>query len=189
MSIAANLRMSPAEYLSFERASEVRHEYFHGEIREMVGGTRSHARIIHNFAFQMELEVHDQDYWIVTSDMRVGVNSSGLYTYPDVVAVRGQPNFYDDNLDTLINPLLLVEVLSKSTEAYDREEKFELYKHIPTFAEYIMISQDRPFVEQFVRDSQGIWKETRYDGLSQQLSLATMPCRIPLSSIYSRVRF
>jgi len=189
MSIAANSRMTPAEYLSFERASEVRHEYLNGEIREMVGGTASHARIIFNFAIQLEQQVHDRDYWIVTSDMRVGVKASGLYTYPDVVAVRGEPNFDDENLDVLINPLLLVEVLSKSTETFDREEKFELYKHIPTFAEYILVSQDQPLAEQFVRDNQGIWKETHYDGLSQQLSLAAIPCRIPLSSIYSRVRF
>ena len=193
MSIAYPTNVPPEAYLASERQAEVRHEFSDGEVREMVGGSGNHARIIHYFAFELQSQVKGQPYWIVTSDMRVSVNPIGaspaiLYTYPDVVVVHGDPEFEDECKDTLTNPVLLVEVLSPSTERYDRGDKFLKYQEIPTFEEYLLIAQHRPEVEQFFKNQDGDWHSQVYQGLTDQIVLKSVPGSISLLALYDFVQ-
>ena len=120
--------------------------------------------------------------------MRVKVNETGLYTYPDVSAVCGEALFEDAVVDTLTNPTLIVEVLSPSTEAYDRGSKFEHYRCIPTLQEYVLVTQNRPLVDKFTRQGE-LWMLTTYRGLDAVLDLDSVECRIPLRKIYGKVLF
>ncbi len=182
--------LSPEEYLALDRTAQERSEYLDGEIFAMSGGTRAHSLIAGNLLATLHREVSSRPCEIYNSDMRVKVASTGLYTYPDLSVVCGEPSFDPDGQqDILLNPILLVEVLSPSTEAYDRGKKFEHYRAIPALREYVLVAQDRPTVDRFLRQESGIWLYATAQGLDAEVEISSLGARIALSEIYAKVSF
>ncbi len=180
-------RMTAEEYLVFERSSQEKHEYYRGEVFAMVGATRAHNRITSIVAFVTELQFRDRTCEVFVADMRVKINSDGSYVYPDVVATCLPPEFEDDVLDTLTNPQLIIEVLSDSTESYDRGKKFERYRAIETMTNYILIAQDRVSVEHFVRNENQVWELRPCNLLSDTVDIELLDCRLSLADVYNKV--
>jgi Uma2 family endonuclease len=180
--------ISPEEYLALERESEIRHEYFRGEMFAMSGGTRVHSLIATNLIGALWVALDGLPCEPHGSDMRIKISATGLYTYPDVSVVCGEPGFDDGRKDTLLNPVVVAEVLSPKTEAYDRGDKFANYRRIESLREYILISQDRVLVERFVRHGEE-WLLTEINNLEESLRLDSIGCQISVRSIYKRVEF
>ena len=177
------------QYLEIERAREYRSEYFAGEIFAMASGTENHSLVIVNVASILGSQLKDRPCKVYTSDMRVKVQATGLTTYPDISALCGKSEFIDDVRDTLLNPQLIVEVLSPSTESYDRGKKFEHYRKIESLQDYVLISQDRKLVECFSRESDGSWSMRDASASGQSIRLASLDCDLPLDEVYSKVEF
>jgi Uma2 family endonuclease len=181
--------VTPQEYLARERAAEFRSEYLRGEMFAMVSATFEHTLIKDNLAAETGNQLEGRRFFVLTSDMRVKVNATGLYTYPDISIVCDEPQFEDEVRDTLLNPRSIVEVLSDSTEKYDRGAKFGHYRNVPSLQECILVAQDRPLVERYVRQPDGSWVLTVYDDISQEFEFASIPARVPLVEIYRGVTF
>ncbi|MFO0890054.1 MAG: Uma2 family endonuclease [Isosphaeraceae bacterium] len=188
MSTAEESKYTPAEYLAFERNSPIRHEYHRGELFAMTGASREHNLISLNLGREISGQLIDRPCEAYVSDMRVQVEATGLYTYPDVVVVCGQPEFEDKQVDTLLNPTVVFEVLSESTEAYDLGVKFGNYRRIRSLREYVLVSQDRMMVERFARRG-GEWVLTDYSQPDQSLELDSIGCKVVLERIYAKVQF
>ncbi len=182
-------KSTAAEYLAFERKSEERHELVNGEIRLMSGASREHNLIVFNLASILHDELHDRPCEAYIVDMRVKIAANGVYTYPDASVVCGGPEFEDGIFDTLLNPNAIFEVLSKSTAAYDRGEKFTSYRNLPSLREYVLVSQDAPAVEHFVRLDDGAWRFNPVEGLDGEVQLVTTEARIRLKDLYRRIVF
>jgi Uma2 family endonuclease len=180
--------LTPQEYLEIERQAECKSEYYAGEMFLMSGGTSVHARVAGNVFASLHVQLQGRECEAYSQDLRVCVNANGLYTYPDVSVVCGEQQFLDTKQDTLLNPVILVEVLSPSTEAYDRGAKFKLYRGIESFREYVLVSQDRPHIDRFVRQPNG-WFLTSVSGLDATVPLVTIDCTLALSEVYQRVEF
>jgi Uma2 family endonuclease len=189
MGAVPKIYLTPAEYLTFERQSDVKHEYFGGELFAMAGASRQHARISVNVTALLVGQLKGQRCEVFNSDMRVKVSPTGLCTYPDASVVCGRPRFEDKELDILLNPTVIVEILSKSTEAYDRGEKFAQYRTLDTLTDYLLVSQDRPLVERFTRQPDGVWLFTESAGLDAMMAIASIQCQLPLAEVYDRVEF
>src|SRR5579871_2603652 len=157
MSSLLKPRFTPEEYLAIDRNAPVKSEYYGGEIFAMAGATRAHNRISTNVASLFNVQLQDRPCETYASDMRVQVSPDGLYTYPDVVVVCGEPHFRDEREDTLLNPTVVVEVLSRSTEGFDRGGKFAQYWGLHSITDYLLIAQDRCRVEHFVRQTDNQW--------------------------------
>lgn len=183
-----SLRMTEAEYLEFERASETKHEYIAGEVFAMTGASEAHNLITSNVIFLLRSQMRGRPCKVYPGDMRVQVRASGLYTYPDISVVCGEAQLADTHLDTLINPLLIVEVLSPSTELYDRGRKFQHYRHIESLREYVLIAQDAPRIERFVRQGD-VWQFSDAVGLDASLELPSIGCTLALADVYEQVTF
>src|SRR3989442_15220798 len=149
--------ISPQEYLRLERQAAYKSEYVHGQIFAMGGASRKHNLVGGNIFGELRQQLKGRLCEAYMSDMRVKVTATGLYTYPDVVVVCGEPKFEDENVDTLINPTLIAEVLSDSTEAYDRGAKFGHYRKVDSLTEYLLVAQKEPRIEQYVRQAAGPW--------------------------------
>lgn len=188
MSTGAERRYTAEDYLALERESDAKHEFFDGEIFAMAGGKRRHSLIAMNVAGEARNGVKSRDCEVHGSDMKVQT-PTGLYTYPDVSVVCGKADMLDEHDDVLLNPLLIVEVLSKSTEASDRGAKFANYKTIDSLREYVLVASDSPAIDHFARQPDGTWKETSIDGLEAVLKLPAIECQLPLAEIYRKVRF
>ncbi len=187
-SVAVQTRLTPEQYLILERKAATKSEYLSGKRIAMPGASRSHNLITMNTANQFYNQLINQECEVYASDMRVRTHQPASYIYPDVVVVCDEPRFEDDEFDTLLNPTVVVEVLSPSTAAYDRNEKFERYKQLTSLQEYLLISQDRVCVEHYLR--QGLqWIETEFCLLEQVLPLVSIHCELPLHAIYRRVKF
>ena len=189
MSAVPKAKLTPVEYLAIERKAAFKSEFYHGEMFAMAGASEEHCLIKDNLAGETRHQLKGSTCRVVTSDLRVKVDRTGLYTYPDVVVYCDRPRFEDDTFDTLLNPRAIAEVLSPSTEAYDRGEKFTQYRQIPTLQEYVLVSQNRPLVERHVRQPDGSWLMTEFAGLEQVLEFASVPARVPLAEIYRDVAF
>ena len=189
MSAVPAPRLTPQEYLVRERRAETKSEYLRGEVFAMSGASREHNLIAANTARQLGNQLRDRKCEVYQSDMRVKVSPTGLYTYPDVTVVCGAPEFEDAEVDTLLNPKVLVEVLSPSTADYDRGGKFTHYRRLPSLQEYVLISQDRPLIEHYVRQGRDEWLLTEQSSLEEILVLPSIQCQLPLSEIYLKVRF
>ena len=189
MSTAERRQVSVEEYLAFERQSETRNEYYAGEIFAMAGASRNHNVISGNVFAEIRSAFADQACEVYQSDMRVKASPSGLYTYPDVVATCASPEFEDDELDTLLNPQVIFEVLSRSTENYDRGEKFELYRGIDSLADYVLIAQDRLHVEHYQRQGDGRWILDDISSDDGTLRFATCRLELNVGSFYAKVKF
>ncbi|HWN42331.1 MAG TPA: Uma2 family endonuclease [Thermoanaerobaculia bacterium] len=180
-------RFTPEEYLARERQAESRNEYLHGEIFAMTGASRRHNRIVLNTAISLDSQLRGKGCEVFASEMRVRVPAMDLYTYPDLAVACGEPRFEDGEVDTLLNPVLIVEVLSKSTESYDRGIKFSYYRALPSLAEYLLLSQDRAHAEHFVREASDRWVLTETDDPAKTLELPSVGCTLALSDVYDRV--
>lgn len=189
MSAVPKSYLTPQEYLARERQAETRSEYLRGEMFAMSGASRKHNLIATNVAGELRQQLRDRECEVYQSDMRVRVSPTGLYTYPDVAVVCGEPEFEDAEVDTLLNPKVLVEVLSESTADYDRGGKFTHYRRLPSLQEYVLISQDRPLVEHYVRQGQDEWLLTEQSSLEDTLVLPSIDCQLPFAEIYLKVRF
>ena len=185
-SLAVQTYLTPEEYLAFERKATTKHEYINGQIVAMSGASFAHNFITMNVANQLYNQLTGGECRVAASDMRVKAQQTGSYFYPDVVVVCGEPRAEDDRLDILLNPTVVVEVLSRSTEAYDRGEKFEHYQQIASLQDYILISQDEVRVEHYCRQESG-WIQTEFRELEDILSLFSIGCELSLQDIYRRV--
>jgi Uma2 family endonuclease len=174
-------------YLAYDRASELRHEYIGGEMIAMVGASRAHNLIVFNLALALGTQLKGGPCEAYVNDMRVQVTPSD-YLYPDVVVVCGEPQFTDASLDTLLNPTLLIEVLSPSTEARDRGAKTALYRALGSVQEYLLVAQERAHIERYARTQQG-WLLTEAHGLEGVLELAAAGCTLRLADVYDRITF
>jgi Uma2 family endonuclease len=189
MSTDALPTMTVAQYLAFERASPLRHEFYRGELFAMSGVSISHGRIVMNLGSELRVALRNSPCEVLGPDSRVRVSSTGLYTYPDLLVACEPLEFDDDQRDTLLNPRVIVEVLSRSTEAYDRGTKFAHYRSLPSLREYVLVSQDQPLVERYTRRPEESWELREFRGLETQFDLTAIPFRAPLSVLYERVEF
>jgi len=153
----------------------------------MSGASRPHVLIVTNLVHELMLRLDSGPCEVYSNDMRLRVAPKGLYTYPDVLVACGDPQFADDQSDTLLNPVLIVEVLSDSTEAYDRGKKFEQYRKLPSLLEYVLVSQDAPRIEQFTPQPDGLWLCAETSGMDASIRLVSIDCVLPLTKIYNKV--
>lgn len=179
-------RISPEEYLALERQAETKSQYLDGEIFAMTGASRKHNRIGLNVAFALDSQLKAGGCEVYAIDMRVKVSATGLYTYPDVVVVCGEPQFEDAEVDTLLNPRVVIEVLSKSTEDYDRGTRFLHYRSLTSLVEYLLIAQDRVHVEHFIHQNES-WLFTETDRPEDVIELPSVGAQLALADIYDRV--
>lgn len=179
-------RVTPREYLDLERKAEFRSEFIAGEIFAMSGASRRHNLISGNLYRELSLQMRGRPCEVYMSDMRVRVNPAGMYTYPDLAAVCGEPLFEDAHLDTFLNPTVIVEVLSESTEAYDRGEKFANYRRLDSLREYVLIAQNKIRIEHYVREDE-YWILSEISDPDTFLRLASLDCAASLSAIYERI--
>lgn len=170
-----------------ERQSEAKHEYLDGEVFAMTGASLKHNRIVSNLAGILYAQLRGRPCEALVADMRLQVRTTGLYTYPDLVVVCGEPRLADAHLDTLLNPTLIVEVLSPSTEAIDRGRKFAHYRTIESLAEVVLVSQERVQVERFTRQPEGGWLLFEAGKLEDRLPLPSIACELPLADVYEGV--
>ena len=180
--------ISPEEYLRMERKSQERHEYYRGEVFAMSGASREHNLIAQNTSRSLGNQLDDRPCEVYQSDMRVKVSPTGLYTYPDVVVVCGEPQFEDAELDTLLNPTVIIEVLSESTEKYDRSKKFQHYRNVASLQEYVLIAQDEVHVEQFTKQGEQ-WVYADASKPDDVFTLPSIGCTLALSAVYKKVTF
>jgi Uma2 family endonuclease len=189
MAVHSKTYLTPQQYLAIERAAEQRSEYLDGELVAMTGGSRNHVLIVSNLVGELRSQLRDRPCEVYSTDLRVQVSQTGLYTYPDVVVVCGEPRFEDAQLDTLLNPTVIFEVLSPTTEGYDRGRKFEHYRTLGSLAEYLLVSQAQPRIERFLRQDDGLWLFGDAAGLTAALSLPSIGCELKLAEVYAKVRF
>ncbi len=182
-----NRYSSPAEYLLMERVSPVKHEYFNGEIFQMAGTSEEHSAISMNIAASLHLQFRGRPCKSYQSDLRVYIPATGLYTYPDVVAVCGEPRMADEHLDSLLNPVLIVEVLSPSTQDYDKGAKFEHYRTIESLQEYLLVWQDKKRVTRYTKANDGSWVLTDFIGGNAVIELTSVECTLSIDDIYDKV--
>ncbi len=182
--------LSPDEYLRFERSAATRHEYFDGEIYEMAGESLAHSQVCINIAREISSILKGSKCQALSPNMKVRAETRGMFAYPDLSIVCGEPVFHDLQKDVLLNPKVIVEVLSPSTQRYDQTKKFFRYrKEIPSLTDYILIYQDAPFIEHHEKQADGRWVHNAFDGLDDTFRIPSINCDIPLSEIYDRVEF
>lgn len=177
---------TPDEYLEIERSSTERHEYIGGRIFAMGGASPKHALIVSNVVRDLGNQLLDRPCVVFSNDLRVCAEAQGPFTHPDIVVVCGQIHYADDRRDTLTNPQLIVEVLSDSTKNYDRGEKFEYYRRIRSFVEYLLIAQDRFHVGHYVHQEDGTWLFSETDDPSASIMLTSISCTVILRAIYAK---
>jgi Uma2 family endonuclease len=190
MSTASRKRLRPEEYLAIETASEFRHEFFDGEMFAMSGGSLWHNLVKDNFARAIGNALEGRGCYVLTSDQRVKVDATGLYTYPNVVVFCEKPRFEDDVHYSLTNPRVIIEVLSDSTEAYNRGRKFAHYRTLPSLQEYLLVAQDHVSVERFERQADDdTWTLTAVTEPNGSVALASLDATVAVSAIYAGVEF
>lgn len=189
MSTAPKFFLSPTQYLAQERKAELKSQYYRGEIFAMAGASREHNLVVGNLVREIGNALKDRKCEVYPSDMRVKVAATGLYTYPDATVICGDPEFEDNQFDTLINPTILFEVLSDLTESWDRGGKFRQYREIPSLKEYVMVTQDRASVERYIRQADGGWLLQEIQSIEDPVRFDSIDVTVPLSEIYRNIRF
>jgi Uma2 family endonuclease len=187
MSTQPNIYLSPEEYLALERQADDKSEYFNGVVYAMSGASLNHNKIVANIIAELVQQLRGRPCSALPSDIKVRMPDSRKFFYPDVSVVCGEPQFHDERTDVILNPILIIEVLSESTEAFDRGGKFQAYQRLESLQEYILISQNKPVVEQYIRQSETVWKYTAAIGLESSLSLPSIECTLSLSAVYDKV--
>jgi Uma2 family endonuclease len=186
MSVPSTDVITAAEYLEIERKAEIKSEYIDGRMYAMSGASRWHNLIAGNVFGEIRAQLRGRDCQAYVSDMRVKVNPTGMYTYPDVVAVCGQPRFEDAHVDTLLNPTVIIEVLSDSTEAYDRGEKFAQYRRMESLREYVLVAQNKVRIEHYRREGEE-WILADISDPGGTLRLPSIDCRLAVAAMYEKV--
>ena len=187
MSTQPKTFLSPAEYLELERRAEFKSEYYEGEMFAMAGASLRHVWITANLVRELGQQLKGKPCRASASDLRLRVTPTGLYTYPDVLVVCGEPQLADGQKDTLVNPTVIVEVLSESTRDYDRGRKFQHYRTLPALIEYLTVDQDEPHVEHWSRQPENRWLLAEFAGLEQSVRLTSIDCILPLAEIYDKI--
>jgi Uma2 family endonuclease len=181
--------LTPEQYLEIERKAEFKSEYFQGEMFAMGGAREGHNLIVLNLAAELRQQLRQRPCRACVNDMRVRVNATGMYTYPDAVVVCGEPQFLDETRDTLLNPSLVVEVLSPSTEFYDRVRKFEHYRSVESVSEYLLVSSERARAELYTRQPDGRWLLTTVSRMEDSIDLQSVEAHLALADLYEKVDF
>ena len=190
MTIASEKKIyTPEEYLQLEEKSAEKHEYRQGDIVLMTGGTTNHNRLVLEFCTYLNFALREQNAEVFAGDVRLWIPDYREYTYPDIMVVKEQPIYQTPGTTTITNPTIIVEVLSKSTQARDRGDKFRFYRSIPEFKEYILIDQYSLLVDHFVKTSEHQWILTEYETKESKLSLDSVGFEISLEELYKRVNF
>jgi Uma2 family endonuclease len=187
MTTEVERRYSVEEYLARERSAETKSEFLQGEIVAMSGASRPHNLLVVNLIASIQRQLRGKPCEVYPSDMRVQVPAADFFTYPDLAVVCEEPRLADEFLDTLLNPTLLIEVLSRSTADYDRGRKFEYYRHLDSLREYVLIAQDRVHVEHHTRQPDGSWRLDETDDPEALLDLPSIGCTLPLAEVYEKV--
>lgn len=181
---------TPEDYLRFERGANVRHEFLDGEIYQMAGESLSHSRVCVNLSGEVRNKLKGKACEALSPNMKVRTTSASLFSYPDLTIVCGEPQFHDRKKDVLVNPRVIFEVLSPSTEIYDRTTKFQKYRMgNETLTDYVLVSQDKCFVEHFTKSAGGEWIYRSFGEIVDVLSIETIECDLSLQEIYDRVEF
>jgi Uma2 family endonuclease len=186
MSLQPKTRYTLQEYLDLEKSTEVRHEYLDGEVFAMGGASWPHVVIVSNIVRYLGNQLEGRGCQVTSNDLRVKVPGTGLYTYPDVTVVCGKPQFEQPG-DSLLNPVVVAEVLSDSTEAYDRGKKFEHYRSIDSLTDYVLVSQTEVLVEHYSRQPDGRWLYTAANKTTDSLSITGVGCVLNLAEVYDNV--
>ena len=177
---------TPQDYLAYERDAPEKHEYFAGQIYNMAGATKNHNLVSMNLSIVVGNQLKNRTCQAYAHDMRVLVNKTGLYTYPDLVIVCGEPQFLDAHEDTLLNPTVIIEVLSESTEAYDRGDKYAHYRKLDSLQEYILVAQNKPGIEIFTRGENGNWLYHAYGDSGEIIPIKSIECHLNLRDVYDK---
>ena len=181
--------VSPEEYLALEEAAEFKSEYYQGEIFNRAGASMNHNQIILNVSSQLHQHQKNHNCRVAMNDLRLWIEANELFTYPDIMVICDKHQFYPDRNDTITNPKRIIEVLSESTENYDRGKKFLFYRSIPTFQEYILVDQYSIHIEHFYIGAEGNWILKEYDNLNDIIKFTKIDFQIPVTDIYSQVEF
>ena len=182
--------VSPEDYLEAERGSSERHEYLDGRVYAMAGESLSHSRVCFNLAREVGNKLKGKSCEGLSPNMKLRTSTASLFSYPDLTVVCGEPQFHDSKKDVLVNPRVIVEVLSPSTEAYDRTTKFSRYRMgNETLTDYILVSQDKPFVEHFAKQPDGNWHYRSFNDMADTFNIESVDCLLSLIEIYDRVEF
>ena len=187
MALQPKTRFTPEEYLEMERKAAYKSEYHDGEIFAMAGASESHISIVANLMYLLVGQFKGRDCKAYSNDMKVRVTATGLFTYPDVVILCGEARFDDQQRDVLMNPGVIIEVLSDSTEAYDRGKKFDHYRSIESLSDYLLVAQDRPEIDKFVRQPNQQWLYSPNKGIDSRVEIASVNCVLSLAEVYDKV--
>ncbi|MBI1760009.1 MAG: Uma2 family endonuclease [Acidobacteria bacterium] len=186
----SKFRFTPEEYLTFERAAETKHEYIDGFIYAMAGGSPPHNRICFNVIASIGPHLRETECFGFTSDQKIRTDPQDLFSYPDITIVCGEPVFHDHHKDVVLNPKVIIEVLSPSTETHDRVEKFARYRTIKTLTDYLLIAQDRASIEHFSNQKgKSEWLYSAAIGLPSAVKLTSINCALKLAAVYDRIVF
>lgn len=188
----AKTHFTPDEYRAMEETATERHEYCNGEIIVMPGGSEVHSAIASNILIYLGFLLRDTDFRFYNSDLRIWIPDFNHGTYADVLVINGEPEFHDHRTDEIINPLLIIEVLSPSTQGYDRGDKFRKYRSLASFCEYVLVSQTEPYIEHYYKQedqNHNRWQLQVYDQIDQAVFLHSLNVEIPMEEIYRRIKF
>jgi Uma2 family endonuclease len=189
MSTVSKPLLTPQEYLAIEREAKHKSEYFGGEMFAMAGASSEHNLVAANIIASLVNQLRGRPCQTYTSDMRVLIRATGLFTYPDATVVCGPPQLFDNRRDVLLNPKVVVEVLSRSTESYDRGAKFDNYRRMESLQEYVLVAQNRAHVDVFSRQDDEQWRLTDATGLSASIELPSIGCTLALADVYDKLEF
>ena len=189
MSTLTVTHVTPEEYLAAERLSDTRSEYIDGGVFPMPGASLNHVQIVVNVTTELNIQLRPSPCRVLAVDLKIRLQESRKFFYPDVTVVRDVPQFHDERKDIILNPILVIEVLSPSTEAFDRGAKFRAYQTIDTLKEYLLVSQGKPLIEQYIRNDGGEWRYRAAEGLESTLTLPSIECTLSLNAVYDKVDF
>ena len=189
MTAQPKLKLTEAEYLAIERNAEFKSEFYDGEMFAMAGANRLHNIVNENLAGELYAKLKGTHCRTLSRDQRVRISRTGLYCYPDLIIVCGPPEYSIQDPDTLVNPRVIIEVLSDSTERYDRTTKLQHYQQLPSVMDYVMVSQHQPMCERFSRSPDGTWAFVAFVGMNAKLELTSVPVQVSLADIYGGVTF
>lgn len=181
--------VTPEEYLERELQSEEKNEYFNGEVFAIARPSARHTWIVTNVAGEFRQQLKGKPCRVASSEMRLRVTPTGLYTYPDVMVICGDVEYAAEQKDTVLNPAVIVEVLSPSTQDYDRGQKFEHYRTLPSLIDYLTIAQDRPHVVHYTRQSENSWLLVEFADLGHSIPLASISCILNLAEVYDKIEW
>jgi Uma2 family endonuclease len=188
----AKTHFTPDEYRAMEETAAERHEYCNGEITVMPGGSEVHSAIASNILIYLGFLLRDTDFRFYNSDLRIWIPDFNHGTYADVLVINGEPEFHDNRTDEIINPLLIIEVLSPSTEGYDRGDKIRKYRSLANFCEYVLVSQTEPYIEHYYKQedqNHNRWQLQVYDQIDKAVFLHSLNVEMPMEEIYRRIKF